>query len=136
MMAPSGLPAKTIHMTKNGQRILLTFVGSKDGQPIVKSVEELEQITRQTSLQYVSSSVEGTVNLTLVSGDHLVGSYASFTDKEWVGKNPPVGSYSCVTSGVFIADGIMVGMTYLSSDLESTTFEEGLSIIKSIKGKS
>lgn len=135
MMSPPGMPVKTIHLIRDGSKIMLTLFGSKDGSKIEKSMQELIAITKETSGQYVATSVEGDIKLNPVSESNIYGSYASFTDREWVGKDVPRGTYSCVTSGVFLANGVMVAATYLSKDIKSETFNEGLAIIKSIGKK-
>ncbi len=99
MKNPRGLPARTIHITNSGSKIILTMVASSDGARIVRTTQQLSAMEMDTSMQYVSGSVEGKIDLKHISNGNIFGSYASFTDKKWQGKKPPAGEYACVTSG-------------------------------------
>jgi len=136
MMSPPGIPVKTIHLVKNGTKIMLTLFGSKDGSLISKNEEELSALTLQSSQQYVPSSVEGKISLKNISGKNIKGFYASFTDKQWAGKEIPNGEYACVTSGTFLSNGIVISATFLSRGLSSKTYQEGIAIIQSLGIKS
>ncbi len=135
-MAPSpGLPARTVHITNSGSKIIMTLIASKDGAPVERNAQELSDMTTQASTQYVSVSVEGKVNRKQISNEHVTGSYASFSDKQLVGKTPPEGEYACVTEGVFVVDGIMASVTFFSNDLDGKMFKEGLAMIESLAAK-
>ena len=135
MESSPGLPARTIRITNSGSEMMVTLIASKDGAPIERSAQNLSDMATQTSMQYVSSSIEGKVNLKQISNEHVRGSYASFRDKQWEGKTPPVGEYACVTDGAFLVDGVMAAVTFFSSDLDGKIYKEGLSIIESLVGK-
>jgi hypothetical protein len=135
MANPRGLPARTIHIATSGSKISLTMVASSDGMPIKKTAQQLSAMEKDTSMQYVPNSVEGEIVLKHFSNENMFGSYASFTDKKWQGKKPTAGEYSCITSGAFLVDGILVAVTFLSSDLDGQTYKDGLSIIESLASK-
>ena len=135
MKNPRGLPARTVHLTNSGSKIILTLVASSDGMPIVRTTQQLSAMETNTSMQYVSDSVESKIDLKHISNENIFGSYASFTDKKWQGKKPPVGEYACLTSGSFLVDGILVAVTYLSNDLDGRIYKEGLSTIESLERK-
>ena len=136
MKSHPGYPARTVHVYRAGYKIMITIIGSDNGVPVNKSTEELSQLVNQTSMQYAPTSVEGRINLKDISLKNIKGSYACFTDSKWKDKTPPAGEYVCVTNGAFIASGTIVAVTYLSSDLNSDVYFEGLQIIKSLVGNS
>ena len=135
MPTSPGLAARTIHVAKSSSKVVITLIASKDGVPIARSAQELADMTSQATAQYVPSSVEGKITLKQISNEHVLGSYASFRDKQWEGKTPPAGEYPCVTDGVFLVDGVMASVTFLSSDLDGEVYKEGMSIIESMVGK-
>ncbi len=88
-----------------------------------------------TSARYVEDSIEGQINLKHVYDKEIFGTYASFTKTKWKDKNPPDGEYACITSGVFLVDGILVAVTYFSNDLDGEIYQEGLSMIQSLASR-
>ncbi|MGI0117240.1 hypothetical protein [Zooshikella sp. RANM57] len=134
MMSPPELPAKTINLVNGDYKILITFIGSKDGAPFKMNDDKMVALINKTSMQYVSGSVEGKITIHKIQGDSMRGVYSSFTDKKWVGKQPPPGEFKQVTSCVItVGKSILATVTYLSNDLEGEVFNEGLTILKNLR---
>ena len=96
--------------------------------------EELTDIVKiAAEKQYVPSSVEKKTTIEKLSGGKVSGSFARFTDAEWVGKKIPPGEFSNVASGAVRCGDLWGVFTILTNEKDGPKFKQGLAVIESLE---
>jgi len=95
---------------------------------------ELERhLKASASSQFLSSSVEKTVNLKPVENDALKARYVTFTDAALVGKPVPEGESRNATLGTFRTGSLWGNFMLMTNDSDGPEFNAALQIIRSFR---
>jgi hypothetical protein len=96
--------------------------------------EDLTDIVKMAAeRQYAPASVEKKTTIEKLSGGKVSGSFARFTDAEWVGKKVPPGEFSNVASGAVRCDDLWGVFTILTNEKDGPKFKQGLAVIESLE---
>ena len=133
--SPPSVPSKVISLHKEDTKIAITFFSTKDGSSINRRMKALKDYLETVCQGYVSGSVEGEVIHKKVEKAHIKGYYASFTEKGMEGKKAPKGEYAFLTTGCFLARGVMITPTIMTGDAKGETYQQAMELILSLGKK-
>ncbi len=84
--------------------------------------------------RYAAGSVEKTAKVETVTNGTTIISYASFTDPQFVAKDPPPEETRHMTVGMFRSGPLWGNFTLMTNDKDGDEFREAMALVKSFRG--
>lgn len=132
---PGSQPYAALHSPGNSIGIELSIYwdgfGKSNSQP---TQADFEQIVSNTCIRGVAQgSVEKKVVLEKLQGPAVSGTFARFTDAQWV---PMLkGDYPNIASGMFRSGNLWGKFSLVTYDKDGPLFKQGLEVLKSMRRK-
>ena len=118
---------------KTSVQVTLFWDGFGPNQLKPNAAKMAEMVKAAAQAQYAPGSVEKKVELEKLKGTEVSGSFARFTDAQWVGKELPPNEFSHVASGMVRIEDLWGNFTILTDDKDGPHFKEGLAVIESLR---
>ena len=113
-------------------QLKLTLIYGKDDR--LQDKKALSAAFLQVCAQFIPTSVEQKANVKNFTLRQGFGQYASFTDKDLVGKPPVRGNYKVMTSGlIYLGNRVSGAVTLFTDSLTGPEFKPMLGIVESLE---